>query len=501
MKAEKLNLYWGELHTHTFCYGDPYGTIEDAAEIARSHLDFWAAGEHYNYVKGARHHPLFDWTRISRAIEKANCPGRFVTFPGFEFVGDKGDYNIYFRRDLRQIPEIKDYPALFAFARKERAMVIPHHIGYKVGCRGMQWDWLDPRIMPLIEVFSMHGSSVDDSGPFPLDIPWMGPRETGGTALTGLRRGHVFGFIGSSDGHNAYPGSYRMGLLGAYAGELTRESLWDAFWARRTYAVTGDRIVLKFALNDRPMGSVLGFERRRDLVVEAEGLDALDKIEIVKNGRVVKRENAPLNRDYESGRPGEYKIRVEWGWGPAFPSQGSPDPWEVKAELAVNGGRIVALVPCFGPPGPNRVGAQSADRVSWVSRTLGRTIFDWKLGRYGREATNSIVLTVEGDGRTVFEGKFNDRVFRHSLSELMDGSRVELMGGEFDQKIKFHEPVPALQYRKTVKMSDRTEKNTGRDFYYARVTQANGQMAWSSPIWIGGGKDRGRQKEKGKRQK
>jgi hypothetical protein len=25
----------------------------------------------------------------------------------------------------------------------------------------------------------------------------------------------------------------------------------------------------------------------------------------------------------------------------------------------------------------------------------------------------------------------------------------------------------------------------GTDYYYVRVTQANGQMAWSSPVWVG----------------
>jgi hypothetical protein len=29
-----------------------------------------------------------------------------------------------------------------------------------------------------------------------------------------------------------------------------------------------------------------------------------------------------------------------------------------------------------------------------------------------------------------------------------------------------------------------TAETVGTDFYYLRVTQADGEMAWSSPIWL-----------------
>lgn len=39
------------------------------------------------------------------------------------------------------------------------------------------------------------------------------------------------------------------------AEERTRESLWEAINARRTYAVTGDKILCDFKINDSWMGS------------------------------------------------------------------------------------------------------------------------------------------------------------------------------------------------------------------------------------------------------
>ena len=35
------NLYWGEMHTHTYCgLPVPFGPVEEATKIARTHLDF-----------------------------------------------------------------------------------------------------------------------------------------------------------------------------------------------------------------------------------------------------------------------------------------------------------------------------------------------------------------------------------------------------------------------------------------------------------------------------
>lgn len=477
MCIKDYNLYWGELHTHTFCGDSSFGAIEDAAEIARTHLDFWAPGEHYNLPGGEKRHPMFDWERISRVVAESNDPGRFVTFPGFEFAREEGDYNLYLCQPISTLPEIKDYPDLFAFARREGAIVIPHHLGYKVGCRGMRWDWFDPSIMPLVEMFSMHGSSEDDRGDFPMDLPWMGPRETGGTVLKGLMQGHVFGLIASSDGHNAYPGSYKMGLVAVYAEELTRESLWNALRARRTYAVTGDRILLDFRINGHLMGEICPFSQERSLSVWVEGLDALDKIEIIKNGHILLREHASLDRNYPLEGEGKFRIRLEWGWGPG-------EPFEWRGSLKLKGGEILSTSPCFGAPGPNEILSRTRNVVNWTSVTVGNSIFDWKTGRYAREGTNSIVLTIRGDGNTLLVLKLNDRTFSCSLAELMSGSRVELMEGPFDQKVKFHELIAESQYCKSLEIADTYGGSRQRDFYYLRLTQANGQMAWSSPIWV-----------------
>ena len=42
----------------------------------------------------------------------------------------------------------------------ERAtMVLPHHIGYRQGYRGINWAAFTPEFSPLVEIMSMHGAS------------------------------------------------------------------------------------------------------------------------------------------------------------------------------------------------------------------------------------------------------------------------------------------------------------------------------------------------------
>jgi len=50
-------------------------------------------------------------------------------------------------------------------------------------------------------------------------------------------------------------------------------------------------------------------------------------------------------------------------------------------------------------------------------------------------------------------------------------------------KMKIHRAIPHDGYHAKFRyVDDNIEK--GESYYYVRVTQLNGQMAWSSPIWV-----------------
>lgn len=485
------NLYWGDMHTHTYCGSPvPFGSVEEATKIARTHLDFFALAEHSNWALAE--HPdaaskamfeemtklfLEHWKQMKRIFANNYVPGKFVPIFGYEWANMKhGDYNIYFKDESPEEPLIRnDFAEYIAFAKENKAILIPHHGGYKVGCRGTDWNDFDAEVMPLAEIFSMHGSSERDGGPFPMDLSWMSPRESGGTVLAALERGIKIGFIASSDGHNAYPGCYKMGLVAVYAKELTRESLWESFWKRRVYAVTGDRIKINFKINGHLIGEEFQTNKPRTIYAKVVGDDILDKVEIIKNNYVLYRGSCALGKraisteDYK-----KLKVRVEWGWG-------GEERW--KGELNLSGGKILSAEPCFGPPAPNKILFLDRQRCNWLSHTQGSSLTDWKLCRNGREGTNSIVFEIEGSPKVVLCLKINSKEFTYPLKNLMRNSEVILIRGPFGGKVKIHQAIPRKYYETTVKITDEKRiKDT--DFYYLRVTQNNGQMAWSSPMWV-----------------
>ena len=67
-----------------------------------------------------------------------------------------------------------------------------------------------------------------------------------------LARGYHLGFAGPSDRHNVVPG--QSCISGGYAPESTRGAIFAVLKARRTYAISGTKIKLNFAINDFFMG-------------------------------------------------------------------------------------------------------------------------------------------------------------------------------------------------------------------------------------------------------
>ena len=118
-----------------------------------------------------------------------------------------------------------------------------------------------------------------------------------------------------SDDHLGYPGAYGEGLAGIWARELSRAAILDALWNRRTIAVSGDRIRLFATLNDRLMGSEIPFTREREFEISVQGKDEIEKIEILKNNRVVYRyfPEDYVRQRWTMARPGSLEDRIRLG--------------------------------------------------------------------------------------------------------------------------------------------------------------------------------------------
>jgi hypothetical protein len=148
------------------------------------------------------------------------------------------------------------------------------------------WKYHDPRFEPVVEITSVHG--VSEAVGHPKCI--YGPVESG-MVQSALARGYRLGFIGSGDTHDGHPGMRAlgggcMGLAGIYATELTRQAVFDALRARRVYATTGCRAVLRFHMGEVHMGGVAKLDdpgQERKLSVSVLGDAPVGRITVVKN--------------------------------------------------------------------------------------------------------------------------------------------------------------------------------------------------------------------------
>jgi hypothetical protein len=78
-------------------------------------------------------------------------------------------------------------------------------------------------------------------------------------------------------------------LCAIWSADLTRQSLFDALKQRRCYGTTGARIVVRFAVDGQPMGSIIRPKGATVCVgVEVHGTDELQSVEIVTAGNVVR---------------------------------------------------------------------------------------------------------------------------------------------------------------------------------------------------------------------
>ena len=489
-----LNVYFGEIHTHTSCSFDapldkgPRWALEAAR---RNRLDFAAVTDHVQHVmpgyeewvnamRGTLRMPdihengviPIDWRSTKQAVRELNDPGSFVTFLGYEWSSTVwGDHNVYYLHDDEPIRHANDLAELYAALQGVDAMVIPHHPGYQPGLRGMRWEPVDTSMAPLVEIFSQHGCSEEDEigGRFHWNTGCMGPRCGGGTVRSALESGKVFGFIASSDYHLSYPGNYGTGLAAVQATALDRGTLWDAFWARRTYALTSDRIMLDFRIDGERMGGVISARngRPREVTMFVDGWWCLDMVEIIKNGQVVRR-----FVDFDAdGTTDRFKVNVDWGY--SFRLDEVQD-WNVTVTVA--GGSIQGFQPRFVSRGLEQEVAYADDKSVDV-RSQAR----------GHEA-QGISLDVRGDRKSLIEVQRDGRPYlRATIGELLHASKADQPFGHMEGSLYLSRAFPEQQFQTRIEWIDDsagTSDGRERDYYYVRVRQKNDQMAWSSPIWV-----------------
>jgi len=498
-RSSKKNLYWGDLHNHNEV-GYAKGSLERAYEIARSHLDFFCftghsqwhdmptmpQNKHLKWVRGFEVMKN-NWAKVKRLANQSYAPGTFVPFIGYEWHSSTyGDVCIIFPGSQADLVYLNSIEAFQTFARECGALLIPHHPAYKQGWRGQNWSVLDPIVSPVVEIFSEHGNAESDRGPYRYIRHSMGGRTTQNTLQWLWQQGTQVGIVASTDDHLGYPGAYGEGLVAVYAEALTRESITEALKARRTYGVSADRIELDFRLNGHWMGETIPATAARKMRVKVQGKDIIDRVEVLRNNKVIYRHH-PIDRmrDQQSWKQ-PILCRIEFGWGPwGDLNMARICDWRFKVN--VNDGTIVSSTPCFqsGPFDEERrnrlamIDEKTCEVVSYTSR----------LQAYEERATNSIILGILGSPDTTLEiavTQPSNVTTTKSLRQLAKSSDAIFTGPFTSESILLHRAVFVQNYSTEFEIVDERETEK-TDWYYARVVQSNGSLAWSSPIWLEAG--------------
>ena len=289
-------LLWADLHGHSG-RSDGTGTPADFLRYARdvAGLDAAALTDHDHFGLRFLDRTPALWREIRETTEAFHEPGRFVTLHGYEWTNWIFGHRhvLWFDGGGEVIgstdPGSDEPEELWARLAGQPALTIAHH----PGGGPVPIDWSippDPTFEPVVEIVSVHGSSECLECPERIYSP-----VPGGFVRDALARGWRLGIVGSGDTHDGHPGvgapeGRTLGLAAIFAERLERDALLAALRARRVYATSGPRIVLRFEVSGVGMGGVLRVRdprAPREIHVRAVGTAPIARIDCVKSGEVL----------------------------------------------------------------------------------------------------------------------------------------------------------------------------------------------------------------------
>jgi hypothetical protein len=475
--------YWADLHGQS---GETIGmgSAEDYFRYARDAAFVDMAGHQGNDFQ------ITDafWKKLNELTAEFDKPGQFVCLPGYEWSGNTGmggDRNIFYRHEGQPIRRsshilvegqtsteaIYTADKLFDWLKDKDCVVIAH-----VGGRYADLHYAhDGRIERTVEVHSSWGT-----------FEWL--------LHDAFEKGFRVGVVCHSDDHKGRPGATRPGAstFGAIGGlscyfmpELTRDTLFTALRQRKHYGTTGTRIFVDLkgtferdvtGFSDDPkLGSAKEFTVREarmgDIVrpngaqmtlsAEVIGTAPLERVDVLHGTAVVH-----SVRPFGAGDLGR-RVRVLWQ-GAEYRGRGRETIWQGK--LTVSGNRIVRFAAVnFLNPERKITETAPGTSLSWTSVTTGNLAgVDLWL-----DDASAGSLKIETN---VVSGEI-------ALADLKDNV-VAYDGGGLGRKLSVYR-LPEADWSRSVTLDWPATHSGAADLpVYIRVTQADGNQAWTSPIYL-----------------
>ncbi|MEC7236549.1 MAG: DUF3604 domain-containing protein, partial [Pseudomonadota bacterium] len=412
------------------------------------------------------------WDHLNHVTAEWNEPGRFTTFPGYEWSGNTavgGDRNVIYanegctlRRCSHALLEQRDdlehdahtISDLYAALRKSgEDTVIFAHVGGRYA--NIEIDH-DADLETAVEIHSDWGT-----------FEWM--------ATDSFRLGRRIGIVANSDGHKgrpgaSYPGSSDFGAHGGLtcylASENSRKALFESMRARHHYATTGCRMYLEvsgYAADGAVMmGDVAAAQNGRMSVrVTAHAAAGIETIELRNGAEVIE-----TVRTHDAALLGR-RIRVIWS-GAEYRGRGRNTLWQGVIDVA--GASILSMSP-INRWNPERLLEQrGGSQIAFESVTTGNFA--------------GVDLWLDSDDAELAV-RTNLGEMRVKVAELgVEPERLECGGLERRLTVT---RLPETPLASSLSFERSVDIEAGRDNpIWVCVTTEDGHQAWSSPIYVTG---------------
>ena len=404
------------------------------------------------------------WKRLNRTTKTFNEPGRFVTFPGYEWSGNTavgGDRNVIFksegnpihRSSIALVPtdEARDPCAptadvLFRRMKGRECLVFAH-----VGGRFADLDRHKEGMEVAVEIHSCWGTQE-----------WL--------LADAFERGYRVGVVANSDGHKGRPGAEypgtshfgnRGGLTCVLAKKLDRRSVWEALKRRHFYATTGARIFLDVRTDaGAMMGDLVNASSRPEFLIRAVGAGPIERIELRNGTDVVKTFRPYAPKDV--GR----RVKVMWG-GSERRGRERNAGWD--GGLCVKGTRILGFTPVNFDNPMHFCERSGANALRWHSVTTG----GWA----------GVILELD-DTRGTVEIRTEQKSITVPVKALTARGKTRKAGG-VDLKLHVCRLPDENGVRgMTLDPFRPARLKRGDNPFHVHVVQEDGHRAWSSPITV-----------------